>query len=267
MLCNERRGQSLPLARLTRAQPGTVATGAVATGFEEAYNGMGVIGGPEHHALGLDEAPQAPGTVEFRALAAESAMRRRIAENLHDGIQQRLVVLLVGLSGLVELIDDSAPRAIGLVKRLEHEAQEAIQELRDVVSGLQPPVLTAFGLVQALRDISRSFPTPVSLISHGVRRYDPAVEDAVFFICREALQNTIKHAPQATIVTMTLIDDGHRLDFGVEDNGPGFDAALPGGGFATMNQRIEALGGSLAIESAPGVGSSVHGSITVSPRH
>jgi signal transduction histidine kinase len=68
------------------------------------------------------------------------------------------------------------------------------------------------------------------MITQGVHRYEDAIEDAVFFICREALQNTIKHAPSATSVIVTLIDYGNRLEFSVEDNGQGFDAALPGSG-------------------------------------
>jgi signal transduction histidine kinase len=104
-------------------------------------------------------------------------------------------------------------------------------------------------------------PISVSMVTQGVRRYDNAIEDAVFFTCREALQNTIKHAPSATSVMLTLIDKGNRLEFGVDDNGQGFDAALPGTGSATMHHRIEALGGTLTVKSSPGAGTSVQGSI------
>jgi signal transduction histidine kinase len=170
-------------------------------------------------------------------------------------------VLLVGLSTLIELIDSDPPRAAGLARRLETEAQEAIGELRALVRGFQPPVLTDLGLIPALHDISRSFPVPVSMITEGVRRYDTAIEDAVFFTCREALQNTIKHAPDATSVVVTLIDWGNRLEFSVDDNGQGFDAALPGNGSATMHHRVQALGGSLTTNSKPGVGTRIEGTI------
>jgi signal transduction histidine kinase len=205
--------------------------------------------------------PHEPSAVESRALAAESRERRRISQDLHDGTQQRLVVLLVGLSELIHLIDSDPPHAMRLAKRLENQAQEAIGELRALVDGLQPPILTDFGLVHALHAISRSLPISVSMITQGVHRYDNSIEDAVFFTCREALQNTIKHAPSATSVVLTLIDHGNRLEFSVDDNGRGFDAALPGNGSATMHHRIDALGGSLTITSSPRVGTSVHGSI------
>jgi signal transduction histidine kinase len=196
-------------------------------------------------------------------LAAESGERRRISQDLHDGTQQRLTVLLVGLSALIELIDSDSSRAVGLAKRLETEAQEAIGELRALVHGFQPPALTDRGLVPALHDVSRSLPVSVSMVTQGVHRYDAAIEDAVFFTCREALQNTIKHAPAATSVVLTLIDHGDRLEFSVDDNGRGFDAALPGSGSATMHHRIGTLGGSLTINSKPGAGTRVHGSIPI----
>ena len=101
------------------------------------------------------------------------------------------------------------------------------------------------------------------MITQGVRRYDNSVEDAVFFTCREALQNTIKHAPSATSVMLTLIDYGDRLEFSVQDNGRGFEAALLGSGSATMRHRIEAVGGSLVIKSSPGAGTRVDGSIPI----
>ncbi|MGN6871929.1 MAG: sensor histidine kinase [Solirubrobacteraceae bacterium] len=208
-----------------------------------------------------DRSSREPSAVESRALAADAGERRRLSEDLHDGTQQRLVVLLVGLSELTPLIESDPPHAMRIAKRLENEAQEALGELRALVHGFQPPVLTDMGLVHALHAISRSLPISVSVITQSVLRYDDAIEDAVFFTCREALQNTIKHATSATSVMLTLIDHGNRLEFSVDDNGRGFDAALPGIGSATMHRRIEALGGSLTITSSPGRGTGVQGSI------
>jgi signal transduction histidine kinase len=222
---------------------------------------MGAVGARKLHKQEPQGPSHEPSAIEARALAAESGERRRISQDLHDGTQQRLVVLAIGLSELIGLIDSDPSGALRLANRLENEAEEAIGELRALVDGLQPPVLTDLGLVHALHAISRSLPVQVSLITQGVHRYDNAIEDAVFFTCREALQNTIKHAPSATSVMLTLIDNGDRLEFSVDDNGRGFDAALPGNGTATMHHRTEALGGSLTIKSSPAVGASVLGSI------
>lgn len=223
---------------------------------------MGIAGrkGRGHQA---DAPLKEPSPTTSRALAADSEERRRIGQDLHDGTQQRLVALVVGLSALAELIDSDTPRARRLAERLEQQAQEAIGELRAVVDGLQPPVLADLGLVHALHDISRSVLVPMSMMTQGVKRYDAAIEDAVYFTCREALQNTMKHAQSASIIWLILIDHGDRLEFSVEDNGPGFDAALPGNGFATMHHRVEALGGNLTITSSPGVGTRVDARIPI----
>ena len=215
------------------------------------------------HKAQPDRSSHQPSMIESRALAAEAAERRRLGQDLHDGTQQRLLVLLIELSALIDLIDSDPGQAKGLAKRLENETQEAIDELRAVIDGLQPPVLTDLGLVPALHSVSRSLPVPVNIITQGVQRYDSAVEDAVFFTCREALQNIMKHAPDATIVWVTLIGYRDRLEFSVEDNGPGFDAALPGRGAATMHHRVESLSGSLTINSTPGVGTRVEGRIPI----
>jgi signal transduction histidine kinase len=224
---------------------------------------MGAVGTQKPQKQEPDGPSHVPSAVESRALAAESGERRRISQDLHDGTQPRLVVLAIGLSELIHLIDSDPSQALRLANRLENEAKDAIGELRALVDGLQPPVLTDFGLVHALHAISRSLPVQVSMITQGVHRYDNSIEDAIFFTCREALQNTIKHAPGATSVMVTLIDYGNRLEFSVQDNGRGFDAALPGRGSATMRHRIEAVGGSLTITSSPGAGTRVDGSIPI----
>jgi signal transduction histidine kinase len=203
----------------------------------------------------------APESLESRALAGAAEERRRIARDLHDGTQQRLVILVVGLSELASLIDHDQAQALRMAQRLENEAQEALEELRLVVHNIQPPELTDFGLAEALHHIARSSPVPVRMITHGVGRYDRAIEDAVYFTCREALQNTIKHAPGSTDITLSLMDRGDLLEFEVEDDGRGFAAALAGTGFASMHHRVEALGGTLSIKSAPGTGTRIHGKV------
>lgn len=224
---------------------------------------MGSTSRQRRHNPEPNERSHPQGAADSRAVAAESAERRKFVEDLHDGTQQRLVALLIGLTTLVDLIDSDPAAATRLARRMENEADKAIGELRALVHGLQPAVLTDLGLVPALHDIAQSVPLPVSMITQGIERYDSAVEDAVFFTCREALQNTMKHASGTSIVWVTLIDRGNRLEFSVQDNGPGFDAALPGTGFATMHHRVETVGGSLTISSAPGTGTLVDGRIPI----
>jgi signal transduction histidine kinase len=189
--------------------------------------------------------------------------RRRLVLALHDGTQQRLVVLLAWLSELAGLIDDDPSSAKALVSRLEGETEAAIQELRALVHGIQPAELADIGLVGALRAIARSSPVPARVSTHGVGRYDPATEDAVYFACREAVQNTIKHAPEATAITITLIDHDEWLEFRIQDDGPGCSAVSAETGLASLRHRIAASGGTLEVHATSGAGTQVHGTIPV----
>lgn len=197
-----------------------------------------------------------------QAFALADAERRRIADDLHDGAQQHLTVLGIRLAQLVELIEDNPAGAKPLATRLIHEVDEAISELRRLVHGVYPAVLTDHGLVPAIRAAARDLPTPTTVHARRVGRYPDAVESSVYFTCVEALQNAVKHAPDATAITVTLGTRAGRLEFEVADNGSGFTAgAHPGHGFASMQARVASVAGLLTIESTPGTGTHVAGSV------
>jgi signal transduction histidine kinase len=202
---------------------------------------------------------------EARALTAAAEERRRIANDLHDGAQQRLVVLEIGLETVAQLVEDDPAAAVPMIRRLVAEAQEALSELRRLVHGLQPPELTDFGLVHALRGIARLSPIPVRMSTHHIGRYDEAIEDAVYFTCREAIQNVLKHAPAATTIRLRLADRNGQLAFEISDDGPGlvFDAHQRGSGIASMRHRIASVGGRLTVSAAPGGGARVRGRLPV----
>jgi signal transduction histidine kinase len=198
---------------------------------------------------------------EARALTAAAEERRRIANDLHDGAQQRLVVLEIGLETVAQLVEDDPAAAVPMIRRLTNEAQEALNELRRLVHGLQPPELTDFGLVSALQAVTRLSPIPIRMSTHHIGRYDEAIEDAVYFACREAIQNVLKHAPEATTITLRLTDENGQLQFEVRDDGPGpvADAHQRGSGIASMRHRIASAGGRLTITAAPEGGTLVRG--------
>jgi signal transduction histidine kinase len=128
-------------------------------------------------------------------------------------------------------------------------------------------VLSQVGVAAALEDVARHV-AAVQVRARAVSRYDEAVEAAVYFTCREALQNALKHAPGASAVAITLTDarDG-RLDFAVTDDGPGLvDGWRAGAGMRSMRDRIAAIGGRLAIEPAMPSGVRVAGSVPAAPR-
>jgi len=200
-----------------------------------------------------------------RLVAAQDQERRRLERDLHDGAQQNLVALKIRL-GLAESIAEKDPaQASGLFSQLKSDADEAMETLRDLARGIYPPLLADRGLVAALQGQARKAPVAVDVEADGIGRYAQDVEATVYFCCLEALQNIAKYA-QATAATVTLRATTGCLSFAVRDNGAGFDPATVarGSGLQNMSDRLDALGGSLEVTSAPGGGTTVHGRLPVS---
>jgi signal transduction histidine kinase len=134
--------------------------------------------------------------------------------------------------------------------------------VRSLGHGVYPSLLSDRGLVDALRSAAAESPIPIRLEAGGLTRHAEDVETAVFFVCREAIQNAIKHAPGASHVRVALSQDD-VLRFEVRDDGPGF--ARPGadgdGGLRNMRDRIETVGGRLTVETAPGRGTCIRGAV------
>jgi signal transduction histidine kinase len=110
--------------------------------------------------------------------------------------------------------------------------------------------------------MSRQAPLPIHVAEVDVTRHAIEIESATYFTCVEASQNALKHANGATGVWIRLRQTPDRLAFDVRDNGPGFKAdAVDGRGLRNMRDRIEAIGGRLTVESTPGTGTQVTGSV------
>ena len=188
-------------------------------------------------------------TVELRAsrariVEAGDSERRRIASDLHDGLQSRLVLLAV-----------QAGLARGSTTELREGIEAAIDELRGLVHGVMPAELTERGLPAAIRGLADQMPIVVAVHVAGLeRRPSPTVETTAFFVAAEAMVNAVKHA-HATELTVTLARDGEQLSIDVRDDGIG--GAGPGHGINSMTDRVEALGGTLQIDSALGAGTAV----------
>ena len=199
-----------------------------------------------------------------RILAAADDERRRIERDLHDGGQQRLVALRIRLELAEELMAQDPERAKAMLHRLGGEIDTALEELRSLAAGVYPSVLAARGLPDALRTAALKSPIPISVEVEGSDRYPNEVETAAYFCCIEALQNVVKHAPDASAVTIALSRNGD-LRFEVRDDGPGFppEEAETGAGLENMRDRMAAVGGRLDIRSSPGAGTAVIGTIPV----
>ena len=196
-------------------------------------------------------------------LAAADAERERLAQDLHDGVQQRLTALRVRFGLAADLFGErGAPEAGAVLRELGDELDHAIDELRGIAHGIYPTLLTHFGLVAALVAAGDRSGRPVTVQASSVRRCRPEVEIAVYFTCLAALDNAAKHAGPVP-VSVDLSDAGGALNFTVCDSGAGFDPAETkvGAGIANMRDRIASVGGSLAVDSAPAHGTRMHGSV------
>jgi signal transduction histidine kinase len=201
---------------------------------------------------------------ESRRRIAEAAdlERARIERDLHDGAQQRLVGLRIRLGMAEELLKTDPVAGVQIVHQLGSEAEAALDELRSLAGGVYPPLLTDRGVADALNAMAMQAPLPVHVIAVGVTRHPVEIEGATYFTCVEAAQNALKHAHGATGVWIKLSQTGSRLRFEVRDDGSGFalDDA-DGRGLRNMRDRIEAIGGDLGIDTRPGHGTRVTGSV------
>jgi len=183
----------------------------------------------------------------------EASELRRIERDLHDGAQQRLVMLTIDLSLAAERIDADPASARALVVEAQDQARLALAELRDLVRGIAPAILLDRGLVAALSAIAGRCPVPTiveSTLPAGERLPD-ATERAAYFVVAEALANVAKHA-SAGRCEIRCRREAERLVVEVWDDGAGGARVLPAGGLAGLAGRVEALDGSLTIQSPPG---------------
>ncbi len=206
---------------------------------------------------------------------AQEAERQRIARELHDATGQSLTAIGLGLRGVETQLAQSAcdPTLAPLteqVRELRSFAQNALGELRTIISDLRPPQLDELGLAAALRWYVQSYArrrqVDASFMTEGDDSHLPAAHRTVLFrIAQEALTNIAKHA-HATQVSVALRVLPDRVEVVVADNGAGFDPTLPdrladqpsvGWGIVGMRERALLLGGACTIDTAPGAGARV----------
>jgi signal transduction histidine kinase len=191
--------------------------------------------------------------------------RRRIERDLHDGAQQQLVAISVKLGLAKALVEREPADALATLDGIRADVQHALETLRDLTKGSYPPVLADRGLAEALSRRSGDVPVPVVIDAADLGRFGRAVETAVYFCCLEAMQNASKYAAASRIV-VSLRCAGGQLAFDVADDGRGFDPSIArrGVGLRSLEERLDALGGSLEIRSAPGSGTTISGRLPVS---
>ena len=201
-----------------------------------------------------------------RLVAAQDEGRRRLERNIHDGVQQQLVALAVKLRLADGMIDRDIAKAHDAITALQEDTNAALEDLRDLARGIYPPLLADRGLRAALEAQAQKAITPVRVDGDSIGRYPREIESTVYFCALEAMNNIAKYA-DATAASVRLEQRDGFLRFTVRDDGRGFDprATAGGTGLQGMTDRLEAVGGSLLVESVIGSGTTVTGTVPVEP--
>ena len=196
-----------------------------------------------------------------RIVAAQDGERHRLARDLHDGLQQQLVVLRMQIG----MLEDGGPAGDGgegteAFARLGQQLDEVIQQLREVTHNLYPSILLDRGLAAALYSYVGRLPVSTRLRCEPEEfpRISPELESGAYFLICEAVTNALKHAGASTIELGLTLRDGW-LQVSIAEDGRGFVVGdgQGGGGLLHMEDRVRSFGGVLEITSAPGQGTRV----------
>ena len=191
-----------------------------------------------------------------RLVDAEFRGRRQLERDLHDGAQQRLVSLALGLKLARAKLPDDPAAARELLESAGAELDTALAELRELARGIHPALLSDRGLEAALSSLASRAPIPVEVGELPEGRLPDAVESAAYFVVAEALTNVAKYA-QATRATVAVTRVNGRVLVEVSDDGVGGADPAKGSGLRGLADRVSALDGLLGVQSEPGAGTTV----------
>jgi signal transduction histidine kinase len=225
---------------LTREELLPADTEARLTGFTELVAA----------AIANAEAQAEVAASRARVVAAADETRRRIERDLHDGVQQRLVTQALMLSG----IRDRVPADVRAeVDQVREELAATRQELRDICQGVHPAILVEVGLGAAIRALARRSPLPVRVQMRAGSRLSGPSEVTAYYVAAEAFTNAAKHA-DASAVDIVIEETGGTLRVQVRDDGAGGADASRGSGLTGLRDRVEAVGGTMTVDSPAGAG-------------
>ena len=189
-----------------------------------------------------------------RIVAAGDAERRRVERNLHDGAQQRLVTVALHLHLVKRRLETDPSQVPALVEAAQTELTLALEEIRELVRGLHPRLLSDRGLGPALAAPAERAVLPVEIEEIPPERLPPAVEAAAYYVVAEALANAAKHS-HASLVRVRIRAEEACTVLEVADDGVG--GADTGTGLRGLRDRVAALGGTLELTSPAGVGTTL----------
>jgi PAS domain S-box-containing protein len=191
-----------------------------------------------------------------RIVTATDEARRRIQRNLHDGTQQRLVSLKLSVDAAEADIPLDRNDLRAEMSRIAAELTDAVTELQEISRGIHPATLSQGGLGPALRTLARRSTIPVELNVATRTRLPEPIEVAAYYVASEALANSAKHA-QASRMEVSLATRNGGLVLAIRDDGVGGANAGRGSGLVGLQDRVEALGGTIGIDSPPGGGTAI----------
>jgi signal transduction histidine kinase len=180
--------------------------------------------------------------------------RRRIERDLHDGVQAQLVSLAMDLGMARQKLqdgDDADPAVLALVERAHDDSKRAVSDLRNLVRGIHPAVLTDRGLDAAVSALAARSPIPVEVNISLPSRPPATVESAAYFVIAEALTNAAKHSGASVVRVDGRVIDG-MMQIEVRDDGIGGADVEHGGGLGGLVSRLAAIEGRLRIASPVG---------------
>jgi signal transduction histidine kinase len=211
-------------------------------------------------AIGNAQARAELAASRARIVAAADETRRRIERNLHDGAQQRLVTLGLGLRLAQDSVPEDVPELRARIGAAIDEVTEVIEDLREMARGIHPAILSESGLGPALRTLARRSAVPVDLdidIGMGIEgRFPQPVEVAAYYVVSETITNTAKHARASQVRVAVTQRDG-VLELAVRDDGVGGAEPRPGSGLVGLRDRVEAIGGAIEVSSPSNAGTTV----------
>jgi signal transduction histidine kinase len=233
----------------TREEPPSPDTEARLAGFTELVA----------TALANAEAGASLAASRARIVAAADTARRRIERDLHDGVQQRLVSMALQLRGMAPPPGSEEFKA--QLDEVAVELTETIDEVRELARGIHPSVLAKGGLRPALTTLARRSVVAAELDVRVERRLPAQAEIAAYYVVSEALTNAAKHAHASAVqveVCTGEAEGGAVLRVRVRDDGGGGVDLSRGSGLLGLKDRVEALGGTMSIESSAGYGTELH---------
>jgi PAS domain S-box-containing protein len=256
-----RDGSRLPVSHSSSPIELRHGRGAVFT-----FNDIAERQGIEGHLSEIADARAAEArAAQRRIIEAGDAARRRVTQDLHDGAQQDLATVFINLQLAQQKWSSDPDEARQLVDKAADHAKLGVTELRELVAGIHPLILSSRGLGAAVAAFAGRLTLPIKLIDLPEQRLPPELESSLYFFVTEALTNVVKHA-RASLASVRFEVNGAFLALEVADDGiGGAELSSAGRGLGGLHDRVGALNGVLSLTSEPGQGTLVRAEIPVAP--